>query len=119
MSIYLITKNEIIKRGFDVEPLEALASALMNMENIDHALALIPQFDALAEVLPWPHDRDFGALVLQKAANLAVSKHIARMMLIKAIDRARWCATCCTSGGEGLARAEHLHELEQELQRHG
>ena len=119
MSTYLITKNEIIKRGCDVEPLEALASALMNLENIDHALALIAQLDVLAEALPWLQDRDFGALALQKFANMAVNKHIARLMIIKAIERARWCATCCTSGGEGLARAVHLHELEQELQRHG
>jgi hypothetical protein len=109
------TREGIIKAGFNPEIVETIGSSLSSAKSINEAEEIYISFEREAEKLPWPQDRDFGALVLQSLSKIASNREITYFMLSKAISRAHWCATCSTSGGEGLARAEHIHELEAEL----
>lgn len=114
MSTYEHTRSEIEQAGFNPEVIEQLAADIAGSKTIAQAEKSYPVFEVEAEKLPWPWDHDFGALVLQKQA-VEASNEVAKFMLSQAIKRAQWCATCATSGGEGLARASHMKELEVEL----
>ncbi|WP_419812910.1 hypothetical protein [Bacterioplanoides sp.] len=114
MEIYEHTRQGIKQAGFNPEIIEQLAADIVGSETIAQAEKRYLTFETEAEKLPWLWDRDFGALVLQKQATGA-SDEIAKFMLSHAIKRAQWCAACATSGGEGLARASHIKELEAEL----
>ncbi|MGI1679211.1 MAG: hypothetical protein K6L75_10795 [Cellvibrionaceae bacterium] len=114
MDIYADTKEKLRGKGFDLLEIEALASDIASRNSPVVVESLYQKFEAEAEKLPWPQDRDFGALVLEKYSANA-SAEISKLMLAKAIERARWCATCATSGGEGLARAVHIKQLEHKL----
>ena len=114
MNAYQHTRNGIIKAGFNPERIEALGNELVAIKNTKDSAVAYSAFEAEAETLPWPWDHDFGALVLQSMASKATDE-IAKFMLTKAIERAHWCATCATSGGEGLARAEHIKALKNDL----
>ena len=117
MSLYEHTRNGIIKAGFDPEVLEDIAKNLSRFSALEQAVELYHKFEVEAEKLPWPQDSDFGAIVLQvESAN--ANELIAQYMLSQAIKRAQWCATCATSGGEGLARSIHIKELESELSKY-
>ena len=115
MSVYNRTEKKILEHGIDLKNLKALVSNLTNCSNATEAQLLLRDFKTVADDLPWPQDHDFGALILQNNYDKAQNKDISRLMLVAACERARWCATCATSGGEGLARSEHLKELEHEL----
>ncbi len=39
-------------------------------------------------------------------------------MLSKALERAHWCATCATSGGEGIARSQHRKDIQNNLSKY-
>jgi hypothetical protein len=114
MNTYQHTRSGIIEAGFNPEIIEGLGREIAEAKDLTEAEAAYSSFEEEAEKLPWPWDHDFGALVLQREASKA-SKNIAKFMLSKAINRAQWCASCATSGGEGLARASHMKELESEL----
>lgn len=114
MSTYEHTRSGIEKAGFNPEIIERLAVDIVASETIAQAEKCYSAFEVEAEKLPWPRDHDFGALVLQKQS-VGAFDEIAKYMLSQAIKRAQWCATCATSGGEGLARASHLKELEVKL----
>lgn len=117
MDIYTYTRSNIEKAGFDPGVLECLAADLVKSRSVTEALGAYSKFESEAEKLPWRWDRDFGALVLHKRAHEA-SVEVAKFMLSKAVDRARWCATCATSGGEGLARVSHVKELEDDFSKY-
>jgi hypothetical protein len=117
MNTYEHTRNGIERAGFNPEVIERLAGNIVGAIAIEEAERNYSAFEAEAEKLPWLWDHDFGALVLQRQASEA-SDEIAKFMLSQAIKRAHWCATCATSGGEGLARASHMKELELELARY-
>jgi hypothetical protein len=74
------------------------------------ARSLLAQLEPEANKLDWRCDRDFTALALQNAA-AEVLPEVRREMLKFALGRAEWCPSCATSGGEGLARHEHVSEL--------
>lgn len=113
-STYSYTREGIIKSGFNPEIVESIAKELSLLKNLDCASDIIHQFSLEADKLPWPQDHDFGALVLQFFSTNTV-RDVEKFMLSKALDRARWCACCATAGGEGLARMQHVRELEQLL----
>ena len=117
MSAFESTKNEIFKSGFVPEVIEDLASQLSKLKDIKQAESTYIKFESEAEKLPWPRDHDFGALALQKFSSNA-SFEISKFMLAKAIERAKWCASCATSGGEGLARSRHVKELQAKYQQY-
>lgn len=114
MATYEHTRAGIVQAGFNPEIIERLGAGIVSSKTIEHAEKLYLVFEVEADKLPWPWDHDFGALVLQKQAIDAVYE-VAKFMLSQAIKRARWCATCATSGCEGIARASHIKELEIDL----
>jgi hypothetical protein len=113
--MYDHTRQRIIKAGFNPEIVETIGNSLASAKNIQEAEKFFISFELEAEKLPWPQDHDFGALVLQSESSHAPNKEIQRFLLIQAISRAQWCATCSTSGGEGLARSQHVNELKAQL----
>ena len=66
----------------------------------------------LAKRLPWYWDEDYTALALQAEASRGGSTERRGAMLGAALRHARWCASCATAGGEGLARSVHVRELQ-------
>lgn len=73
---------------------------------------LFARLDVVSDLLGWVCDYDYAAIALQAALDLASVPKIREAMLSFALERARWCASCATAGGEGLARSLHVHELE-------
>lgn len=76
------------------------------------------QFHNAAGRLPYVDDCDFGALVLECVADTIVGfgemkAEVQRFLYTEAIFRAGWCAQFATSGGEGMARSQHLRRLEE------
>lgn len=113
--MYEHTRKGIIKAGFDPELVEGFALSLVLAKNLHEANEIYINFEVEAERLPWPQDNDFGALVLQFACTKTVNIDVRKFMLSKALARAQWCATCATSGGEGISRMQHVNELKNEL----
>lgn len=118
VNIYEQTRLRIIEAGFDPSITESIARKISNSTEHPLFTRLISEFEKEAGKLPWPQDCDFGALVLQYESRKSKNCMITQLMLSSAIERARWCATCATSGGEGLARAQHIQELKNELFKH-
>jgi hypothetical protein len=114
MNMYRFTKDRLISQGYKTDEVDLLAKDISISTEIDKAMFKF--FDDAANKLPWPQDRDFGALALQRWAALA-NEVVAKQMIYSAIERATYCARCSTSGGEGLARAEHIRELKRELKK--
>lgn len=113
--MYDHTRQGIIKAGFNPEIIETIGNSLASAKNIQEAEEIFISFELEAEKLPWPQDHDFGALILESESNKSTVPDIKRFLLTKAISRAQWCATCSTSGGEGLARSQHVNELKAQL----
>lgn len=88
---------------------EAMLAAPGDFENI------APQVRNAANALDWYYDQDYAAVALQAAAARTQDPALCRKMLALAVDRASWCASCSTSGGEGTARSTHVRELEAAL----
>lgn len=94
----------------------AVADALV--QGIAHSedLALLPPLLARladeSDRIGWFLDCDYAAVALQAAHSRTASPQLKLAMLKFALERARWCASCATAGGEGLARSLHVHELE-------
>jgi len=75
----------------------------------------IAQIHDLAGRISFYEDRDLGALALESIGDLITEKEFRKIVYIHAIYRARWCAQSGTSGGESLARANHLKAIEAKL----
>ncbi|WP_217875212.1 hypothetical protein [Pseudoalteromonas shioyasakiensis] len=116
MNIYDRTQIKIIEAGFNTENIKDLVHLITQCTDISEAKKLLTEFEVLANKLPWPQDHDFGALLIQKEYKSAISKSIEKLMISTAHERAHWCASCSTSGGEGLARSVHVKELSILLQ---
>lgn len=115
--MYLHTREGIIKAGFDPKTVEVIAASISSAESLNRAKEMFTLFVIEAGKLPWPQDNDFGALVLQSESANASNLEVKQFMLNEAISRAQWCATCATSGGEGLARMVHVNELKAALEK--
>ncbi len=113
--MYEHTRNGIIKAGFDPTVIEAIGQVMASTPTSKDADAHYHSFELEADKLPWPQDHDFGALVLQAASGKVSDTGVREFLLAKALERAQWCATCATSGGEGLARMQHVQALKAEL----
>ncbi|THB64302.1 MAG: hypothetical protein D6B27_10660 [Gammaproteobacteria bacterium] len=114
MKTYNHTRDALIGLGYNPETIEIIADKNTYSESLEEADKQFLSFEDEANKLPWTQDHDFGALVLQHKAMSTANSEIKKHMLNKAIERAKWCAACATSGGEALARAKHMNELQQE-----
>jgi hypothetical protein len=108
------TADALHRQGSRTDAVDARVAGLCGVASLAEAQCLLPALEAEADVLEWPRDRDYAALALQQAAPAAVPE-VGRLMLRCALSRARWCASCATSGAEGLARSQHVAELEAAL----
>ena len=75
----------------------------------------IAQIHDLAGRLSYYEDRDLGALALEAVGDLITEKEFQRIIYTHALYRARWCAQGGTSGGESLARANHIYVIEAKM----
>jgi len=98
--------------------LQSLASMFIRTSRAQQR-ELVAQFHDCAGKLPYVEDCDFGALVLEGAAEAATDSELRAYLLTEARFRAIWCVQAATAGGEAIARAVHLRRLEERLQNGG
>ena len=97
------------------EVVDEIILKITSLENNLEDSSIFKELDHEGDKLEWPNDRDYVAVALQYYFNKSKSVQIKVRMLKHAITRARWCASCATSGSEGLSRSRHISELEKEL----
>jgi hypothetical protein len=107
-------RSEVVRAGGDPQAVEAGVTALVSAP-FDQWPALMSLLDVEADKLPFPFDRDFLAVCLESVAEQRHDPRQKRFLLECALNRATWCASCATAGGEGLARSIHVHALEAKL----
>lgn len=105
-------RDEIQKRGGSTAEADRLVEQVALADDEALLPPLFTQLDAASDQLGWSRDCDYAAVALQAALARASNPKIRNAMLGFALERARWCASCATAGGEGLARSLHVHELE-------
>ena len=96
--------------GHDTKHLEKLANLLLRVDRQHHDVSFA-EFHNYAGRLPYISDSDFGALILEREADLNAAGHLKVRLYREAMWRARWCAQAATAGGEGLARIEGVDRL--------
>jgi hypothetical protein len=98
--------------------LESLASTFVRTSRAQHA-EIIAQFHDSAGKLPYVDDCDFGALVLESAADATAELPLRFFLLSEARFRARWCVQAAGAGGEAIARAVHWTRLNAKVEKAG
>lgn len=109
-------REALNKDGSNTEAVDRLVFQIASSE-IEEAKKLLATLESEANKLGWPRDRDYAAVALQAASSKA-TKLVFIEMIEFAINRAKFCASCATAGGEGIARSMHIHELENLLKTH-
>ena len=109
-------ENPFRQWNFDIlaEHLEHLAS-MFERTNYDEHRDLIGQFHDCAGKLPYCHDEDFGALVLEDTADNAKDSKLREWLYTEARFRATWCAQGGTSDGEIIATYLAVKRLDEKL----
>jgi hypothetical protein len=107
---YEHARTSLRERGYDIDHLEKLASLLIRIDQ-QHLDVSFAEFHNFAGRLPYAGDSDFGALILEREADLTATGHLKVRLYREAMWRARWCAQAATAGGEGLARIEEVDRL--------
>jgi hypothetical protein len=118
---YEASRREMKSEGLPVDALERLASLLLRVDEKQKDVSFA-EFHNLAGRFPYCGDSDFGALVLEREADLNGSGPTKTRMYREAMWRARWCAAGATAGGEGYARmvdVERLMEKSKEAEQDG
>ena len=98
--------------------LESLAGMFCRTGKDQHR-ELIAQFHDCAGKLPYVADCDFGALVLENAAEATSDSGLRDFLLSEACYRVKWCVQAASAGGEAIARSVHLRRLEERMQNAG
>jgi hypothetical protein len=107
---YEQVRKSLHAAGHATDHLEKLASLLLRLDR-QHLDVSFAEFHNYAGRLPYMSDSDFGALVLEREADLNATGQLKGRLYREAIWRARWCAQAATAGGEGLARVEDVDRL--------
>ena len=105
-------RNEVQATGGSTDTADALVQAIAHSQDAALLSPLFAQLKAESDQLGWFHDCDYAAVALQAAYVQVAVPELRKAMLGFALERARWCASCATAGGEGLARSLHVRELE-------
>lgn len=112
MDELLAYRKEVQAAGGDTAAADALVQEIAHSQ---YSALLPPLFAQLATEsnrLGWFRDCDYAAVALQAENMQGASRQLREAMLGFALERAQWCASCATAGGEGLARSFHVRELE-------
>lgn len=112
MNKLLAFRTLLEKHGGSTAEADRLVEQIVGTNDPRQLPPLFVHLDAVSDLLGWACDYDFAAIALQAALDQASVPEIREAMLSFALERARWCASCATAGGEGLARSLHVHELE-------
>ncbi|GAB3244665.1 hypothetical protein [Chitinimonas naiadis] len=100
------------RAGYDTIQIELLIEQVTKATSPEELRSQFVALEPEANKLEWLFDRDFTALLIQHALPRFRSDALRLIALDVAIDRASWCASAATAGGEGLARSVHVRELE-------
>jgi hypothetical protein len=112
MDDVLAYRAEVLRSGASTAAADALIEAIAVAPDAVDLTTLFAQLATESDQLGWFHDCDYAAVALQAAQAHVRSPHLKEAMLRFALERARWCASCATAGGEGLARSLHVRKLE-------
>lgn len=104
----------IAAMGCSVKALDSYFRRLKSKRTI--SVSDLNDFSRLASDLPYGNDCDYGALLLEAESDRRCGNDKA-ILLDAALERARFCASAATSGGEGLARMIHVQRLENKIGR--
>ena len=85
----------------------------------DQHRALMSEFHNGAGRLPYFQDKDIGALILEATADAMTDRDLRVFLYSEAKLRATWCAQGASAGGEGMARAHHIQELDDKIRNVG
>jgi hypothetical protein len=105
-------RSEVQATGGSTAAADALVEAIARSQDSVRLPQLFTQLATESDRLGWFRDSDYAAVALQVAYVQAASTQLRKAMLGFALERARWCASCATAGGEGLSRSRHVRELE-------
>ena len=100
------------KKGISTEQVDSIVFEIAAAKDTESVLALLARLEIAAKEIPWELDQDYAAAALADGSSSAVKPSVQIAMRQAALERARWCASCAMSGGEGLARSLHVRELE-------
>ena len=112
---YEHVRKSLHKDGYDTTHLENLASLFGRIDQQQHDVSFA-EFHNIAGKLPYVSDSDFGALILEREADLNATCPLKPRLYREAMWRARWCAQAASAGGEGLARIEDVDRLMNKIQ---
>ena len=107
-------REQLAREGADVAALENRAAELRDAAPAERD-ALLKNFHAAAEPLPYAMDSDFGALLLESEAAQCADRAWKATLFGEALHRAQSCAAAATAGGEGLARMQDVRRIEAKL----
>ena len=110
-------RDKLLQIGHDPSIVDGLVEEMLAAPQEFDRLA--PSVRNAANALDWSYDQDSAAVALLAAAARTQDADLRRKLLKLALDRASWCASCATSGGEGTARSAHVRELEAALEQAG
>jgi hypothetical protein len=96
--------------GHDTTHVEKLADVICRLDRRHYDVSFA-EFHNYAGRLPYVADSDFGALVLEREADVNATGSLKARFYREAMWRARWCAQSASAGGEGLARIEAVDRL--------
>ena len=105
-------RNALIADGDDPTEVEESVSLICQIQDENLLKEALANLELLANKLGWPRDKDYAALLLQHAADSIDNKKVRAAILGFALNRAMWCASAATAGGEGISRSRHVKELE-------
>ena len=101
----------LAKGGHHTGPVDGLARSVALEPDESQLPALFARLETEAKQLPWYWDEDYTAVALQDEASRVDSTARRGAMLAAALRYARWCASCATAGGEGVARSVPVRAL--------
>lgn len=98
--------------GGSTAAVDAIVEAISATEDELLLPQLFSELELEANRIEWLFDSDYSAVALQAASQQVRCPALRKAMLVFALGRARWCASCATAGAEGLARSVHVGELQ-------
>lgn len=106
-------RNILIKSGVKYDVIDEYAERLNQDDN--SGIEYLDFFSIAANTIPYTDDMDYGALLLEYAA-MNCTKDVRKILLLHAaLERAETCASCATSGGEGIARSVHVNRIRKRI----
>jgi len=112
MDELLAFRADVQRSGASTTAADALVQTIAVSPHGANLNTLFAPLAVESDQLGWFRDCDYAAVALPAAQAHVTSAHLKEAMLRLALERARWCASCATAGGEGLARSLHVSELE-------